>query len=363
MDPAGNPDASDFNRAFDRVTVPTRARSPLEAVARRIGFALALVLFVAVVVRLGRDGYVDDNGGTITFLDALYYASVTVTTTGYGDIAAVDEGSRLAATLLITPARILFLILVVGTTVEVLTDQSRRAMLTKRWRSRVKDHYLICGFGATGQSAAADLMSRGIAAGDIVVVDVDDQSLDRAERLGLVGVRGNATSREVLQQAAITRAKAVIVAPNRDDTAVLIVLTVRELNPGAHIVAGGREQENLHLLRQGGADEVVDATAAVGRMLGLGTYAPGAVEVVDDLLDASAGLELTEVAPAVTDGRPTVPSNATLVAIVRDGDRVRADQLSAEDLRPDDRLIVVQESSEARNGKGLWHQPPGLQES
>ena len=152
--------ATDTEKDEGEVRLPQPTRSPLRAVGRRIGFAAGLVVFVAIVVRLGGDGYVDDTGGKITFLDALYYGSVTVTTTGYGDITAVSDGARLATIALITPARIVFLILVVGTTVEVLTNRSRELLLIRRWRRRVRDHYVICGFGSTGASAAADLRRR-----------------------------------------------------------------------------------------------------------------------------------------------------------------------------------------------------------
>ncbi|MGB5755833.1 MAG: potassium channel family protein, partial [Acidimicrobiales bacterium] len=324
------------------VHMPDRGRPPLQAVLRRIGMAAGLVVFVALVVRIGRGGYVDVTGDPIGFLDALYYASVTVTTTGYGDITAISSGARLATVVLITPARILFLILVVGTTVEVLTEQSRQSFLTSRWRRQVHDHYLICGFGATGRSAADDLVSRGVEPGQIVVVDNQVDVVAEATALGFVAVRGDASQSSVLRQARIDRARAVVVAPNRDDTAVLITLTAREINPTIHIVAGGRSQENLHLLRQGGADEVIDATAAVGRMLGLGTFAPGAVRVFDDLLDASSGMELAEVAPQSGNGTPTTPPGTTLVVVVRNGSRLRADE--AGDLRPGDRLIVLRDS-------------------
>ncbi|KAG1648438.1 Acyl-CoA dehydrogenase FadE34 [Nymphon striatum] len=275
-----------------------------------------------LVTRLNQSGYVDSaTGEAVGFLDALYYASVTVTTTGYGDITAVSSGARLATIFLITPARIVFLILVVGTTVEVLTDQSREFLASRRWRRRVRDHIVICGFGATGQSAASELLNRGESPDDIVVVDTDSQALAAAEELGFVSIVGNATQSAVLEQAGVPIARAVIVAPNRDDTAVLITLTVRELTTTAHIVAGGREQENLHLLRQGGADEVIDATAAVGKMLGMATTAPGAVKVIDDLLDAGNGLELYETAPVGATGQASVPAGCTVVAVLRDGKR------------------------------------------
>jgi voltage-gated potassium channel len=312
-------------------------------VLRRIGFALGLVVFVALVVRIGRDGYVDVTGDAISFLDALYYASVTVTTTGYGDITPVSNGARLATVLLITPARILFLILVVGTTVEVLTDQTRQHIMTKRWRQRVQDHTVICGFGATGQSVAVELLNRGADRSKIVIVDNNVDVVEEARRQGFVAVHGDATTNEVLSQASVDRARAMVVTPNRDDTAVLVTLTVREMNPTGHIVAGGRERENLHLLRQGGADEVIDSTAAVGRMLGLATVAPGAVRVLDDLIDSSSGLEMVEMSPTVTADSAEVPAGATLVAAIRDGQRIPIAQLDAERLLPDDRLVVLRE--------------------
>ena len=330
---------------LDRIRLPQGPQAPLAAVLRRVGFALALVVFVAIVVRLGRGGYVDVTNDEISFLDALYYASVTVTTTGYGDITAISSGARLATIVLITPARILFLILVVGTTVEVLTDQTRQLIATRRWRQRVNDHIVICGFGATGKSAAHELLSRGADKAEIVVVDTDPEVVDGAGRRGFVAVHGDATSNEVLVQAAVDQARAVVITPNRDDTAVLITLTVREMNPHGHIVAGGREQENLHLLRQGGADEVIDATAAVGRMLGLATFAPGAVRVLGDLIDSSSGLELVEMAPVIRDGRATLPEGATLMAAIRGGRRLPVGEFEATELQPDDRLVVLRDTA------------------
>lgn len=333
---------------IDRVRFPRPSRSPLAQITRRILFAIGLVVFVAAVVLLSRDGYVDGGtGDAIGVLDALYYASVTVTTTGYGDISAVSTGARLAATILILPARILFLILVVGTTVEVLTDQSRQDMLTRRWRKKVQNHYIICGHGSTGQAVVRDLFSRGVSPNDIVVVDIDAEAVELGTRQGMVGIVGDASKTEVLRQAGVETAEAAIVVPNRDDTAVLIVLTAREMNPKIHIVAGGRERENLHLLRQGGADEVVDATAMLGRMLGLGTFAPTAVEVLDDLLDAGTGMELVQIPPELSDSSLHVPDDVTLVAIVRGGQRLRPDQVDLEHLHSTDQLVVLRESQQS----------------
>jgi len=309
------------------------------AVLRRVVLAVGLIIFVALVVRFTRDGYVDSADGTISFLDAMYYASVTITTTGYGDITAIGQNARLATLLLITPARIVFLILVVSTTVEVLTEQTRARLSARRWRNNVNNHYVICGFGSTGQAALRDLISRDVDPADVVVVDIDPQVLETARRYGVTAVLGSASENAVLEQAAIDRAQAVIVTPGRDDTAVLVTLTVRELNPKVHLVAGGNEQENLHLLRQGGADEVIDATAAVGRMLGLGTIAPGAAMIIDDLLDGGDGLELVEMP-----GDAVLAQTTTLVAVFRNDKRLRPDEVNLNTLSRSDRLVVLREA-------------------
>jgi len=243
-----------------------------------------------MVVLIGRNGYTDSAGGELGLIDALYYASVTVTTTGYGDISAVTPSTRLAALLLITPARILFLILVVGTTVEVLTERSRTLLQTQQWRRTVNHHHLICGYGSTGRAAARALVAQGVKMIEIAVVDIDEQALALASQDGFIAITGNASKVSVLKQAAIDRVESVVVTPNRDDTAVLITLTARELNPNARIVATVRDRENLHLLRQSGADSAIDQAAAVGRLVGIASRTPQALDVIDDLLEAGADL-------------------------------------------------------------------------
>ena len=98
----------------------------------------------------------------------------------------------------------------------------------------------------------------------------------------------------MLEAAGVRDAAAVIVAPDRDDSAVLITLTARELNPNARIVASVREAENAHLLRQGGADSVVVSSGAAGRLLGHAVKSPRVVQVLEDLLSVGEGLDIIE---------------------------------------------------------------------
>ena len=101
---------------------------------------------------------------------------------------------------------------------------------------------------------------------------------------GLVTVHGSSTSDAVLREAEVGKARAVIVAVSRDDTAVLTTLTVRQLAPDVTVVAAVREAENADLLTQSGADSVITSSDAAGRLLGLATDSPRTVAVVEDLI-------------------------------------------------------------------------------
>ena len=79
-----------------------------------MAIALGLITFVAVLTYMGRDGYIDPEDDSVSVLDAFYYSTVTITTTGYGDIRPITDSARLVTTVLVTPARVVFLILLVG---------------------------------------------------------------------------------------------------------------------------------------------------------------------------------------------------------------------------------------------------------
>jgi voltage-gated potassium channel len=316
-------------------------RSPVIALCRRFALALVLLLAVTLTVWIGRDGYADGDGTRLTFLDSLYYASVTVTTTGYGDIVPVTPGARLATILLVTPARVAFLLVLVGTTVELLTERWREALRRDLWRRRVNGHYVICGYGVKGRSAAQALREDGVEATRIVAVEPVREAAEAASRDGYAIVVGDASRAAVLLEARVERCAAVVVAPNRDDTAVLITLTARQLAPQATIVAAAREQENADLLRQGGADAVVTSSETSGRLLGVTSRNLRVGAVVTDLLHTNQGLSLVEreVTDAEEGLRIDQVAGLTTLAVIRGDRMLRYDDAALGSLQRGDRLV------------------------
>ncbi|TVT56388.1 potassium channel family protein [Amycolatopsis rhizosphaerae] len=329
--------------------MPEPSVSPLRSIARRIVYALLALVAAVLIVYADRDGYRDANGDGLSLLDSFYYATVSLSTTGYGDVTPVTDSARLINVLVITPLRVLFLIVLVGTTLEVLTERSRQAFRIQKWRSKVRDHVVVVGFGTKGRSAVKALLSdENLEPNRVVVVDTDQQALDTAGALGLVTVHGTGTRSDVLRVAGVQRARAVVVATNRDDSAVLTTLTARELAPKAHIVASVREAENVHLLKQSGADQVVVSSETAGRLLGMATSTPVVVDMVEDLLTPESGLAIAEraIEPSEEGGSPRHLSDIVL-GVVRDGVLYRVDSPQVDAIEPGDRLLYVRKVTPA----------------
>ncbi|RBY74701.1 Ion channel protein [Blastococcus sp. TF02-09] len=316
--------------------------SPVRQVLRRVWIAAIVLVVVVLIVWLDRDAYRDGDEVGISLLDATYYATVTLSTTGYGDITPITPEARLINIVLITPLRIMFLIVLIGTTLEALTARSREEFRIRRWRSRVRQHVIVCGYGTKGRSAIRSLIANGTPADKIVVVDPEPRAIDEANSLGLTGIIGDAGRTEVLRRASVERARAVIVAANRDDAAVLITLTVRQLNHSVPITTSVREEENANLLRQSGADTVITTSATSGRLLGLSTDSPRVVAVVEDLVTGGQGLDLHQrTASASEVGLGPRDLRDIVLSVTRGGRTLRFDDPLIGTLQPEDVLVVV----------------------
>ena len=326
------------------VSIPERAESPWWLIGKRMLMALVILFLAALVVFLDRDGYTGGGGpeGELTVVDAVYYATVSLSTTGYGDITPVTQQARLINTLVVTPLRLVFLVLLVGTTLSVLTEQSRQAFKIQRWRNIVRNHTVVVGYGTKGRSSVAAMLADEIAPEDIVVVDTDAQALKAAAARGLVTVHGSATRSDVLKLAGVTRASSVVVATNTDDSSVLVTLTARELAPNATIVATVREADNKHLLKQSGADSVVVSAETAGRLLGLATITPTVVGMMEDLLTPDEGFSIAErrVEESEVGGSPRHLAELVL-GVVRKGQLIKVSEPEADALRSGDRLLYI----------------------
>jgi voltage-gated potassium channel len=334
---------ADEHLVTHKVKLPRKmVEHPIRQVGKRLSMALFVLVATALIVYADHDGYNDNSDGSVDLLDAFYYATVTLSTTGYGDITPVGDAARLTNIFVVTPLRVLFLIILVGTTLEALTERTREEWRLTRWRSTLRDHTVVVGFGTKGRSALKTVCATGLRKDQVVVVDPSGKVIDAATADGFAGVVGDATRSEVLKRAEVHKARQIIIATQRDDTAVLVTLTARQLNRGAKIVAAVREEENAPLLKQSGADAVITSASAAGRLLGLSVLSPAAGMVMEDLISQGSGLDIVERPVIKAEVGKTPRQVDDLVVSVLRGHRVLGyDDPAVGTLESTDRLITI----------------------
>ena len=330
------------------VRVPRLPITPLKQLGIRGLLALALLLITTLIVWVDKGAYSDNvTGDPVGFIDALYYATVTITTTGYGDITPAARHARLINALVVTPMRVVFLVLLVGTTIEVLANQGSRVIRDMQWRKTMRNHVVVIGYGTMGRSAVNTMRRHGTPPARIVVIDSDEVAVEEANLDGISAFKGDGTRRQLLRRAEVSKAKEVIVCLNRDDASILTTLTVRQLNPQAGIVVAVRQHENVPLVRQSGATSVVTSADTVGRLMGLSAIGPDLGAVIQDLLTSSTGLEVSQRQATQDEvGRsPDTITEERVIGVVRNDTLRRFYDPTAARIEAGDELIVVRKGS------------------
>lgn len=304
---------------------------------------LSLFAVVLIVFYLDRNGLKDASDNAVSAADVIYFTMVTITTVGYGDIVPVSTSARMIDAFLVTPIRIFVWFIFIGTAYQLVIQRVIEDWKMHRLQRRLDGHMVICGFGNSGKSAAAELVGKGIAAEDIIVIDRDERQVRTAVDRGFVALQGEATREELLRVAGVERARGIVVAVGRDDTALMTVVTARSIGTHAKIVASVHERENIKLLRNAGADTIVTPWTFGGYLLADGVTQTYTVDLIQDVLSHEGDLAMIERPPRPDEiGRRTRELRYSLVlGLVRDGRRVMFWEDAELCIEPRDELIVV----------------------
>ncbi len=210
----------------------------------RLGLALLLIAIVVMIHWWDREGLVDNLDGEVSFLDVIYFM-ISITTTGFGDIAPISDRARLVEAVIVTPIRFAVFFIFVGTAYNFIIKRSWEKWRMARIQEQLSQHIVVLGFGISGSQAVDELIERGTDPSCIVVIDPSEDRLHDAESLGCNVMAADATRDETLKAVHINQAANVLVSAGRDDTSILIVLTVRALAPYVPISVVVRADANI----------------------------------------------------------------------------------------------------------------------
>lgn len=251
-----------------------------------IGWLLAILL-------IGSFGYVILEGWS--FFEGLYMTVITLTTVGYGEVRPLSQTGR-TFTILLIFLGVGFMFYVIMAIAQMVVEGQLRDVFGRRRMEReirkLKEHFIICGFGRIGEVISRELHHNQI---PIVVVDNRPQHTSILERSGYPHVIGNATQEEVLLSAGIERARGLISVVSSDADNVYIVLTARSMNPDLVIVSRAGETGSNQKLRRAGANEVISPYELGGLRMAQTILRPTVVDFMDVALGEGIDLSLEEI--------------------------------------------------------------------
>ncbi len=269
-------------------------RPGLRSLFYRFLLVFALICVAISVHWLDRGGLRDNVDDEISFLDAVYFTMITVTTVGYGDIVPVTPRARMFDTFVVTPIRLFVWLIFLGTAYDFLLKRFWEDWRMTRIQARLHDHVIVAGFGTSGAETVRELMRRGTDRRQIVVIDPRPSAIELASQMGVAVLEADATRNATLESVRIDRARCVAVAAGRDDTSILIVLTARGLAPHATISVVVRAEDNEALAYQAGATTVINPASFAGLLLAGSAHGPHIAEYMADLAAENGLVSLRE---------------------------------------------------------------------
>ena len=252
---------------------------------RRIGYALAAL---AVVLAIGTVGYRWSLHET--WLQSFYRSVVTSALVGL-DTVPRNDSSRLLSIFMVIAGVTIFA-LVASTLVESIARGVLTGALAEKRRrraiDRLRDHYIICGYGRVGQQIGSEFRAAGA---DYVVVDFHEESLAVARERNDYFIEGDGTDEENLEAAGLPRARGLVASSDSDADNVYITLSARAVRPELLVVARASNAEAAKKLRIAGAERVVQPYAAAGRVMANLMLKPQVTAFVD-VVTSAAGTDL-----------------------------------------------------------------------
>lgn len=223
-----------------------------------------------------------------SLFESIYFALITVSTVGYGELPGMDHHGRiLAAALIVAGVGLVafFQSSLTALLIEGIVGKAFRRRRMDRRIAALRGHTIVAGCGRTGRFVLQELAGSDR---PFVVVDRDEVELARlsSEQHGsnLLYVVGDATDDKSLVQAGVERAAGLITALPDDPENVFVTISARSLNPAIRIVAKTVSVSSEDKLARAGANATVSPHRIGGLRLATELLRPHTAEFLDSMM-------------------------------------------------------------------------------
>lgn len=283
-------------------------------------------------------------------LDAVYMTVITMTTVGFGETHPLSPAGRVFTTVLIAFGVLAIAAVVTAGSRIILEGQLDKIMGRRKVQkeiSKLRNHYIICGYGRMGRVILQEFMKKGV---PFIVIESSQEVFESIEE-DVLALHGDATIDAVLIEAGIKLAKGLVSVVSSDAANVYIALTAKELAPNIFIVARAGEEGSEKKLMRAGADKVISPYAIGGSRIAHAILRPAVVDFIE-LVTRSEHLDLqleeVEIHPQSSICNVTLPEsgirqnlNIIVVAIKKSSGHMVFNPSSGSILECGDRLIVL----------------------
>ena len=224
---------------------------------------LIIIYFISLII-IGSLGYYYIGGSDWTLLDSIYMTIITLASVGYGEVHELDNLGKIWSILLI-----IFGVTGVGALFRTINEEFIQSQLfwkkkMKKTISKLKNHYVICGYGRMGAVIAKELLDKGK---KFVIIDNSEEKIEIIRENGMLCLQGDATSEETLKSAGIDKASGVAVVLDTDQDNLFVTMSIKTVYPDTFLLSRCSRKENQSKLIRAGANKVINPYISGGHRM------------------------------------------------------------------------------------------------
>ncbi|MFC1978901.1 potassium channel family protein [Chloroflexota bacterium] len=249
---------------------------------------IRIAIILLVILTVGTLGYILIEKWS--FVDSLYMTVITISTVGYDEVHELSNAGKIFSAILIVGG-VGAALYAFSTIIDYFLRGrlrnifgGRHKMETEDMVSKLKNHYILCGYGTVGMAIARRFKHEGA---KFVVLDPDPDAVEQATEEGYLAVEGDGSSVDDLVSAGVEKAKGLVVVTKSDATNVFIIVTARKISPDLYIVTRASSEESEMKLEAVGADRAMNPYKAEGERMARLALHPVVSDFLENVLPGS----------------------------------------------------------------------------
>ena len=249
-----------------------------------------IVVYFILLLTIGSAGFYFIGGEKWSLIDSLYMTVITLSTVGYGEVHKLDDLAKVWSILLI-----IFGVTGIGALLRTINEEFIQSKLFWNKKmikniSKLKNHYIICGYGRMGAVIARELDDKNQ---KFLIIENNEQKVEVIRSKGMLCINGDATSDDVLQNAQIDKAAGVAVVLDTDQENLFVTMTIKTTNPDIFLLSRCAKEYNESKLLRAGANKVINPYKAGGHRMAEMLSKPQVEDSISVVSPKHADLNLT----------------------------------------------------------------------